>query len=322
MWIAGIALLVGFVLLVWSADRFVLGAASSAHHAGLPPLLIGMVVVGFGTSMPELVVSSMAAIGGTPDLALGNGWGSNIANIALILGVAALVRPIIVGSSILRSQLPQLSIITLLAVGLVMDGDLALWESILLLLLFAGLMTWTVRKGLKAEPDSFGTQMDSDLKNKTLGVREALIWTLVGLLILIGSSRLLVWGAVSLARGLGVSELVIGLSIVALGTSLPELATAVAATRRGENDIALGNVLGSNLFNTLAVVGLAGAIRPFRMGTEVLWRDAPVMLCLTFSLFVFGRRWRGRPGIINRWEGAFLVLVYAGYILWLALSRL
>ena len=321
MWTAVIAMVAGFALLIWSADRFVLGAASTARHMGLPPLLIGMVVVGFGTSMPELIVSSMAAMGGTPDLALGNGWGSNIANIALILGVASLIRPVIVGSRILNAQLPQLTIVTLLAVGLVVDGNLALWESLLLLLFFVALMTWTIRKGLNAEPDTFGVQMESDLKTKPLMRREAIIWTVIGLLILIGSSRILVWGAISLARGLGVSELVIGLSIVALGTSLPELAAALAAARRGENDIVLGNVIGSNLFNTLAVVGLAGTIHPFRMGSEVIWRDGSVMLCLTFSLFVFGHGWRGRTGRINRWEGALLIMVYMAYMAWLGFGR-
>ena len=144
MWTAVIALVAGFALLIWSADRFVLGAASTARHLGLPPLLIGMVVVGFGTSMPELIVSSMAALGGTPDLALGNGWGSNIANIALILGVAALIRPVIVGSRILHAQLPQLAIVTLLAVGLVVDGNLALWESLLLLLFLYSTSHWLI----------------------------------------------------------------------------------------------------------------------------------------------------------------------------------
>jgi len=318
MWSAGIAMAAGLILLAWSADRFVLGASSAAHHAGFPPLLIGMLVVGFGTSLPEIIVSGIAALDGNPDLALGNGWGSNITNIALILGVASLVRPLAVRSGILKSELPLLTVVTLLAVGLVLDGDMAQWEALVLLLLFSALMAWTIRQGMRAKGDSLAVGMETNLSSRHLPKREAALWTLVGLLVLVGSSRLLVWGAVRLARGFGVSELVIGLSIVALGTSLPELASTVAAVRRGEDDIALGNVIGSNLFNTLAVVGLAGVIRPFRTGPLVVTRDGLVMLGLTVSLFVIGRSFRGRPGQINRWEGALLLTVYIAYIAWLA----
>ncbi|HDP94498.1 MAG TPA: calcium/sodium antiporter [Candidatus Aminicenantes bacterium] len=317
MWTAGLAVAAGLALLAWSADRFVLGASSTAQHAGLPPLLIGMVVVGFGTSLPEMIVSTLAALDGNPDLGLGNGWGSNIANIALILGLAALARPVMVRSKVLTAELPLLTIVTLMAIGLVLDGNLARWESVVLLLLFASLMAWTIRSGRQSGADAFGSEIEVDLSTHPMPKQRAVAWTLAGLVLLAVSSRMLVWGSVRLARGLGVSELVIGLSIVALGTSLPELASAVAAVRRGENDIALGNVLGSNLFNTLAVVGLAGVIHPFRTAPEVVWRDGVVMLGLTVSLFVIGRGFRGRPGMINRWEGAFLLAVYICYIAWL-----
>jgi len=317
MWTAGLAMVAGLALLAWSADRFVVGASSTAQHAGLPPLLIGMVVVGFGTSLPEMIVSTLAALEGNPDLGLGNGWGSNIANIALILGVAALVRPIAVRSKVLSAELPLLTVVTLLAVGLVVDGDLMRWEALVLLLLFSSLMVWTIRRGMQSGADPFGADMEVNLASRPLPRGRAVMWTVVGLILLVGSSRILVWGSVRLARGFGVSELVIGLSIVALGTSLPELASTLAAVRRGEDDIALGNVLGSNLFNTLAVVGLAGIVRPFRTPPEVVARDGLVMLGLTVSLFVLGRGWRGRAGIINRWEGALLLGAYIAYIAWL-----
>lgn len=317
MWTAGLVVVAGLALLAWSADRFVLGASATAQHLGLPPLLIGMVVVGFGTSLPEMIVSTLAALDGNPDLGLGNGWGSNIANIALILGAAAMLRPVLVRSKVLNAELPLLTIVTLMAIGLVLDGDLARWESVVLLLLFASLMAWTIRSGRQSGKDPFGSEIEVGLSSRPMPRRRAVAWTMVGLVLLAVSSRMLVWGSVRLARGLGVSELVIGLSIVALGTSLPELASTLAAVRRGENDIALGNILGSNLFNTLAVVGLAGMIYPFRIASEVVWRDGVVMLGLTISLFVIGRGFRGRPGTINRWEGAFLLVVYVSYIAWL-----
>ncbi|MDY0296271.1 MAG: calcium/sodium antiporter [Acidobacteriota bacterium] len=320
MWIAGLVMVAGLGLLAWSADRFVLGAAATARHAGLPPLMIGMVIVGFGTSLPEMIVSSLAALDGNPDLGLGNGWGSNIANIALILGLAALVRPVRVRSKVLSAELPVLIVITLMAVGLVVDGDLALWESVVLLILFASLMDWTIRSGRQKGRDPFGSGIEADLSSRPMSRGKAVFWTAIGLAFLVISSRMLVWGAVRIARGLGVSELVIGLSIVALGTSLPELASTLAAVRRGEDDIALGNVLGSNLFNTLAVVGLAGAIHPFRIPTEVVGRDGLMMLGLTVAIYVIGRGHHGRQGLINRWEGALLVLVYVIYIAWLGVD--
>lgn len=307
-----IALSVGLALLVWSAGRFVEGAASAARHFGMPPLLIGMVVVGFGTSAPEMLVSVVAASQGNPGVALGNAYGSNITNIALILGLTALISPIAAHSNVLRRELPLLTLATALAAWQVYDGMISRVDAVVLLVVFGALIAWTIRQGMRGADDTLGDEMERELAAGTMPLQRALIWLGIGLLVLIASSRLLVWGAVEIAQGFGVSDLVIGLTVIAVGTSLPELASSLAAARKGEHDIALGNVIGSNLFNTLAVVGLAGVIHPVEAGREVFTRDMLVMGGLTLSLFVIGYGFRG-PGRINRVEGALLVGCYVFY---------
>jgi len=313
MILPSLAILAGLALLVWSADRFVDGASATATHFSMPPLLVGMVIVGFGTSAPELVVSTNAALQGNPGLALGNGWGSNIANIALILGITALINPITVHSMILRKELPILAAVTLLAGYLAWDLQLLRTDAVILLAVFALLMTWSVVAGLHSGPDALAFETSTELDAHAMPLSRALLWLAVGLGVLIISSRLLVWGAVSVAQALGVSDLVIGLTVVAVGTSLPELASCVAAARKGEHDLALGNILGSNLFNTLAVVGVAAAIAPLQVPAEAIDRDLLVMGGLTLALFVMGRGWRGRPGRINRFEASLLLLAYLAY---------
>ncbi|NOY12472.1 MAG: calcium/sodium antiporter [Deltaproteobacteria bacterium] len=310
--LAAVAVLGGLALLIWSADRFVDGAVATALHAGMPTLLIGMVIIGFGTSAPEMVVSAFSAAQGNPGLALGNAYGSNITNIALILGLTALINPIEVKSSILRKELPILVAVTLLAISQLVDGRISRSDAWVLLGVFAVLIGWSIWQGLQHRQDSLEADMDVTLKVAPMPLKRALIWLFLGILLLMLSSRVLVWGAVEIARAFGLSDLIIGLTVVALGTSLPELASALAATRKGEHDLALGNVLGSNLFNTLAVVGIAGAIDPMQVPPEVLWRDSAVMGGLTLALFVVGIGVRG-PGRINRWEGAGLLAVYFIY---------
>ena len=317
MGMAVLALIIGLVLLVWSADRFVEGSASTARYFGMPPLLIGMVIVGFGTSAPEMVVSALAAFEGSPGIALGNAYGSNIANIALILGVTALISPVMVHSTVLRKELPILTLLTVLSVALIADLDLSRLDALILLLVFGGLMAWTIYQGLKQKDDSLANEIETETSEKAMPLKRAVFWLVAGLLLLIASSRILVWGAVEIAQIFGVSDMIIGLTIVAIGTSLPELASSVIAARKGEHDIALGNVLGSNLFNTLAVVGIAGSIHPFAVEPETLSRDMVVMGALTISLFLIGYGFRGRQGRINRFEGAALLLVYVGYTAWL-----
>lgn len=316
-----LAILFGLALLGLSADKFVEGAAAAARHLGMPSLLIGMLIVGFGTSAPEMVVSAMAASEGNPGIALGNAYGSNIANIALILGVTALIAPIAVKSRVLRVELPLLTAVTALAAWQLLDDEVTRADAVVLLAAFGLLMAWSIRRGMGKGEDTLAIEVEHELGVHPLPLSRALFLLVTGLVLLVVSSRILVWGAVDIARELGVADLVIGLTVVALGTSLPELASSVAAARRGEHEIALGNVLGSNLFNTLAVVGIAGAIHPMTVGPDVLGRDLPVMAALTVSLFVIGYGFRGR-GRINRIEAALLLASYIGYTTYLVNSVL
>tara|TARA_R110001599_G_scaffold145321_2_gene327717 strand:+ start:8844 stop:9818 length:975 start_codon:yes stop_codon:yes gene_type:complete len=317
MTLAFIAILFGLALLVWSADLFVEGSASVARHFGMPPLLIGMVVVGFGTSAPEMVVSALAALHGNPGIALGNAYGSNITNIALVLGVTALINPITVHSQVLRKELPILAVITALAAWQVRDGEITRVDAWILLGTFLAFMGWTIRQGMREKSDHLAVEIEHEMENRGMPIGRACLWLVIGLALLIGSSRLLVWGAVDIAHAFGVSDLVIGLTVIAIGTSLPELASSIIATRKGEHDIALGNIIGSNMFNTLAVVGIAGTISPMSVGPDVLTRDILVMSVLTFSIFIIGIGRSGRPGRINRLEGAGLLACYVGYTVYL-----
>lgn len=312
MTLALLAIVVGLALLLWSADRFVEGSASTARYFGLPPLLIGIVIVGFGTSAPEMVVSVLSASQGNPGIALGNAYGSNITNIALILGLTALISPITVHSQVLRKELPILTGVTLLAAWQLWDGAVSRLDAHVLLGVFGILMGWTIWQGLQKKPDVLGSEIDHELEAHAMSFWPGIIWLIIGLGVLIASSRLLVWGAVEIAQSLGVSDLIIGLTVVAIGTSLPELASSIVATRKGEHDLALGNVIGSNLFNTLAVVGIAGSIHPMFVGREVFTRDMLVMGVLTLLLFVVAYGFR-KPGCINRVEGAALLACYLGY---------
>lgn len=307
-----LAVIAGLIALVWSADRFVDGAAATAKHLGMPTLLIGMVIIGFGTSAPEMVVSALAAMQGNPGLALGNGFGSNITNIALILGLTAILAPIAVQSRILKAELPVLMLATLLVGALLYDFEISRLDAWIMLGIFFVIMGWSIWRGMRQPKDSLADDIAHELEGDFMPLGRALVWLFIGLALLIASSRLLVWGAVDIASALGVSDLIIGLTIVAIGTSLPELASSIIAVRKNEHDLAIGNVIGSNLFNTLAVVGIAGAIQPLAVGSEVLYRDWSIMAGLTVSLFVLGYGVLGR-GRINRIEGALLVAAYFGY---------
>lgn len=322
MGLAVLAILGGFILLVWSADRFVDGAAASARHIGMSSLIIGMVVVGFGTSAPEMVVSAIAALDGNPGLALGNALGSNIVNTALILGITALIAPLIVHSRIIRRELPLLVIIGLLAGALMWDDALSRVEAGILLCGFFVLIGWTVFAAAREKNDSLESEIEKELQTHSMSPRKAAFWLIAGLLLLILSSRILVWGAVTIAHALGVSDLVIGLTIVALGTSLPELAASVIAARKGEHDIALGNIVGSNMFNLLAVIGIAGIIAPMpSIDAAVLTRDWPTMMGLSVVLFVMAYGFGGE-GKITRLEGSVLLLAFVAYNSYLVFSVL
>lgn len=317
MMLPTVAVAAGLILLVWSAERFVDGAAATSARLGLSPLLIGMLVIGFGTSAPELVVSALAAGQGNPALALGNAYGSNIANIGLILGLVALISPLAVHSRVVRREMPILGAATLLSALLMWGGVVGRLEGALLLALLALFIGVSIFRARREGADALGTDTEESLAVHPMSLRAGLAWTAVGLVLLVVSSRILVWGAVAIAQGLGVSDLIIGLTVVAVGTSLPELASSISALRRREHDLVLGNVVGSNLFNTLGVVGLAAVIHPVQVGTEVLLRDWSLMAAMTGLLALFAMGWRGRPGRINRLEGALLLALFMAYTAWL-----
>ncbi|MDG2942578.1 calcium/sodium antiporter [Exercitatus varius] len=310
-----LAIIAGLLLLIWSADRFVDGAAAVARHFGMPQLLIGIVIIGFGTSAPEMIVSAISAVNNNPGIALGNAYGSNITNIALILGCTALISPLAVNSQVLKLELPILLLITAISAYLIYDGEVSRSDAVILLLIFAIYMSWTVWHGLTQKSDTLVGDLQEHLSTREyMPLIVSILWVLVGLILLIGSSQLLVWGAVEMAKYFGISDLVIGLTIVAVGTSLPELASSLMAARKGEVDLAVGNIIGSNLFNTLAVVGIAGAISPMHVGQEVFSRDMLVMSALTVLLLIFGF---GKKGEINRLKGLIFLLAYIGYNTWL-----
>ncbi|MDO4683823.1 MAG: calcium/sodium antiporter [Lautropia sp.] len=382
MTLAILAVVSGLIMLAWSADRFVDGAATTARYFGVPPLLIGMLIIGFGTSAPELMVSGLAALQQNPGIALGNAYGSNITNIALILGITAVISPITVFPQVLRKELLVLAIVTGVAVWQLWDGALSHIDAVVMLAFLTLLISWTIHEQRQAHPSpvpadgegetpklspgawaagiataktspaehgscpigrpmapAMGQEADAKWAgaaglqpatclpprllddDEAAPIRRTIFWLITDLALLVVSSRMLVWGAVEIAHGFGVSDLIIGLTIVAIGTSLPELASSISAARKGEHDLALGNVIGSNLFNTLGVVGLAAVIQPMAVEQQFLHRDLPAVCFLTLSLFALGYRFgKPRPGRINRLEGCMLLTCYAAYTIWLIRS--
>jgi len=325
-----IAIAGGFVVLVWGADRFVVGAAATARNLGVAPLIIGLTIVGFGTSAPEVLVSALAAWQGNPFLSIGNALGSNITNIALVIGATAIIQPLQVNSTTLRREFPLLLAVMVMVFVLLSDGDLSRLDGLLLSAALVAHLGWLVAIGLKTrrcdpvkpeacESDPMAREFDMEIPSG-MSTPVALGWTVVGSVALLTSSRTLVWGAVNVATALGVSDLVIGLTVVALGTSLPELAASVTSAWKGEHDIALGNVIGSNIFNLLAVMGAPALIHPGPFERAVLVRDYPTMIGLTLLLFAMAYGFRGRSGHVTRSEGALLLLLYGIYTGFLALN--
>lgn len=313
-----LAILFGLALLVWSADKFIEGASATARHLGLSLLFIGMVVIGFGTSAPEMIVSAMAAAEGASELALGNAYGSNIVNLTFILGATALMMPIRVESPQISKEIPLLIAATVISLLLLLDRQLQRFDALILLILFVAYLAWAYRSARVIRGDDLAREMAQEIPALRLSV--ALFWLMLGLVLLLVSSRLLVWGAIGLAEYFGVSDLLIGLTIVAVGTALPELASSITAARKHEHDIALGNIIGSNFFNTLSVVGIAGSIHPSAIPEALLWRDFPVMLTLTVGLILIVRRYQQRR-LISRTDGAALLLIFFGYTAFLLFSQ-
>jgi cation:H+ antiporter len=312
---SSLAIVAGFALLVWGADRFVIGASATARNLGVSPLVIGLTIVGFGTSAPEMLVSAIAAWAGNPNLGIGNAIGSNITNVGLVIGVTALVAPLRVHSETLKREFPLLLLVMLIALGLLLDSEMSRFDGIVLMVGLAALLYWMVSLGLRQRrdgPDPMSSEYSDEIPEH-MPMWHAIFWLVAGMVILLGSSRLLVWGAVNVAQWLGISDLVIGLTIVAIGTSLPELAASVMSALKNEHDIAIGNVLGSNMFNLLAVLGMPGLIQPGATPPELLSRDFPIMILLTVSLFVVSYGFK-KPGQVTRIEGAVLLVGYLGYL--------
>ncbi|PID43946.1 MAG: calcium/sodium antiporter [Gammaproteobacteria bacterium] len=299
----------GLALLVWSADQFVSSSVSIARNMGVSTIVIGLTVVAFGTSAPEMVVSATAAFEGSTGLATGNAIGSNIANIGLVLGVTALISPLPVKPLVLKRELPVLLAVSLLVLVVLYDSTLSYFDGAFLLTLMVIAMFVLTRKGEQAP------ELDEELENiPESNTLKAIAWFAIGLIALIGSSKLLVWGATGLAKFMGVSDLIIGLTIVAIGTSLPELAASVASALKGHHDIALGNVIGSNLFNLLTVLPLPALISPGPLEPIAVYRDYGYMLAMTLLIAGFAYIMR-RKGRISRAEGGVMFAAYIAYLL-------
>ncbi|WP_269618980.1 calcium/sodium antiporter [Zhongshania sp. BJYM1] len=310
-----VALVVGLVLLVWSADRFVIGASATASILGVSPLVIGILVVGIGTSAPEMLVSAISAVDGQPGLAVGNALGSNITNIALILGFTAFLIPLNVQSKLVTREIPLLILVMLVGYFLLLDGHLGVMDGSILLVGFLLVVLRQIWEAKHSKGDAIEAEFAAEIP-RDMSLPVALGWLLFGFLLLLASARVLVWSAVEIAHFFGLSDLVIGLTVIAVGTSLPELAASIAAARKNEHDIAIGNVVGSNLFNLLGVMALPGVISPSVLDPKVMSRDYPVMLLLTgiFFLVACGPR---RARKITRIEGSGLLLIYVAYLTYL-----
>ena len=316
MLLAIAAIFVGLTLLFWSADKFIDGATSIAMHLGVSTMIIGITIVGFGTSAPEILISVIAVIEGTPDIAIGNALGSNIANIGLILGVTAFITPLPIAKRVLRNEFPLLLIATAVMTWCLLDGELDIIEGLSLIVLLC-LMMWYLVKLHRQYPGADWGESDlTNVEAENMSFLAASGWLLIGLIILVSSSKLLVWGATEVAHAFGISELIIGLTIVALGTSLPELAASIASIKKGEPDLAIGNVIGSNLFNSLAVVGIPAVITNFNIDRLAVTRDLPVVIVITLLLYGLSRFPAGSQGL-SRLKGIWLLAGFVIYQLYL-----
>ncbi len=313
-------LVIGLVFLVWSADKLVFGAAALARNVGISPLVIGMTILAMGSSAPEMMVSATAALDGKTDTAVGNVLGSNIANIALILGITALIKPLSISSAVLRRELPLMVGVTILAGVLLWDSHLGFYEGILLFVLFAAFIVAMLRISQKeksgGKPDPLLEEQESEVPEGVSNMKAG-IWVVIGLIVLPLAADMLVDNAVIIAQYFGMSDLVIGLTIIAVGTSLPELAASLAGVMKGEDDMAVGNIIGSNVFNILAVMGIPGILNPSILSEYAMGRDFWVMLGVSLLLVAMAL---GKSRSINRVEGAVLFLCFIGYQSYLILN--
>ena len=309
------AIVIGFIVLVWGADRFVYGAAGTARNLGVPSLIIGLTIVGFGTSAPEILVSTSAAIQGNPGIAVGNAIGSNIANIGLVLGTTALLFPLLVESNTLKREFPIMLIMMGITLLLILDYELSRYDGVLLISGLVALTIWLIRiSKTKKGYEPMVHEYDNEIPR--IPTMHAVGWTVLGLTLLLISSQILIYGAVNIAKYYQVSDLVIGLTIIAIGTSLPELATSVMSALKKEPDIAIGNIIGSNMFNLLAVLGIPAVISPIPLEHHVITRDYAVMCGMSVLLLFFSYGFRGQARI-NRLEGGILLTCYIAYMVYL-----
>jgi len=310
-------LLIAFVALVWSADKFVLGASSLARNLGVSPMIIGLTIVAMGSSAPEMMVAAAASLQGNPDTAIGNAIGSNITNIALVLGITVLVKPLIVSSSTIKQELPLLLLLTILAYWMLYDNNFSFTEG---LILFIGFFTFISTLLIKALiqrknniiDDPMIIEAEQELPEATSTLK-SIVWLIVGISLLVLSAHFLVGSAIFIAKAFGISDLVIGLTVIALGTSLPELAASIASVLKKEDDLAMGNIIGSNIFNILAVLPFAGLIAPGAINPEASFRDAPVMIALTLLLFLLCFSRHSGSFRITRIKGVVLLLCFIAY---------
>ncbi|GAB4291769.1 MAG: calcium/sodium antiporter [Methylophaga sp.] len=308
-----LAIIAGFAVLIWGADRFIDGAANLANNFGVSPLIVGVTIVGFGTSAPEMLVSALAAIDGAPAMAIGNAVGSNITNVGLVLATTTLIAPLLVNSATLRREFPVLAFVMLVSLIMIMDGVLSRIDGSILLagfiLTLVG-MIWLAYTG-RGKGDPLEAEFAEEFAKPTMSTGTASWYFVIGLLSLLAGSKSLVWGAIGIAELLGISELIIGLTIVAIGTSLPEMAASIVSALKNEHDIAVGNILGSNIFNLLAVLAMPGLIAPSQIDPMLLYRDFPFMIGLAVGLFLFARYCS--QGRIGRLAGGLLLVIYIGY---------
>ena len=317
MWLAILAVVVGLAILVWSADVFIDGAVALANKLNVPSFLIGVIILGLGTSAPEMIVSMLAALEGSPELALGNAYGSNIVNIALVLGATVLISPIIIRKSIINRDMPLLLLVTAVAAWQLSDGVLSNTDGIVLIVLLVVVLGIQIILSLREGNHEHEGDTVEETAKAEHSMAQGLGRLFLGLLVLILSSRAIVWGAIELATLWGLSELIIGLTIVAIGTSLPELVSSLSAARKGEHDMALGNIIGSNVFNTLGVVGVAALIAPITPSSIILSRDILAMGLLTLLLFAMCLFAFKTKRAFGRTSGTTLVLFFVGYTVWL-----
>lgn len=317
MFIQVLILLVALVVLVWSADKFVFGASSLARNLGISPMIIGLTIVAMGSSAPEMMVAATASLQGNPNTAIGNAIGSNITNIALVLGITAILQPLTVSSSTIKREIPLILAVTVLAYWMLADYNFSFTEGLILIIGFFAyiitLLVITLRKSKTAPLDDPMILSAESEVPEPVSTGLSVLWLVVGMVLLPVSASYLINSAEFIAQSFGISDLVIGLTIVAIGTSLPELAASIASIVKKEDDLALGNIIGSNIFNILAVLSLTGLIAPGEIDKYAATRDAPFMLGVTLLLFVicFSRK-RGSFRV-TRLKGLLLLSVFIAY---------